>query len=235
MYLRIFNQTPDFKVDNIDAFCDALLEYISEAVKRRRELATPPPSEKAPAPIPVTPPPAKNTTPEKKSLFESPVKKSLFEDESGAPESGTANGGENPGANEPPVAEATAVDPENTELDTAAEAGDSTQIPEAAGSVNPEAGKLVEHLAMALQALLNVLTSDPHLAAVFSTRPQLAPLLGCLVDTSAASGRVPELALAVLTRLTAHAPCVEAMVRSSSFPRSVNLKACFRRCNRFPR
>jgi hypothetical protein len=229
VYLRIFNQQPDFKVDNIDAFCDALLEYISEAVKRRRELASPPSPKKAPPKAPPKAEPPAKTSPQK-SLFEKPVKKSLFEDEQEAEENRTADGGETSGSNAPSAAEnqheGGALTSTEETVDTAAGAQDSSQLAEETAGVNDkeeapqkeakaersEAQKLVEHLAMALQALLNVLTSDPHLAAVFSTRPQLAPLLGCLMDTSAESGKVPELALAVLTRLTAHAPCVEAMV-----------------------
>ena len=56
--------------------------------------------------------------------------------------------------------------------------------------------------------LQNLLAASPHLAPLLASRAQLAPLFDCL----AGGGEVAELALGVLSRLTQHATCVEALV-----------------------
>ncbi|KAJ7528593.1 hypothetical protein O6H91_15G009400 [Diphasiastrum complanatum] len=75
-----------------------------------------------------------------------------------------------------------------------------------------EEERLVQKLTMAIRSLQNLLTQNPGLSLTFTTKEQIAPLLACLSDTRASSGEIPQLSLSVLTQLTAHAPCIEAMV-----------------------
>lgn len=60
--------------------------------------------------------------------------------------------------------------------------------------------------------LQNLLTSNPRLAATFSTKEQLAPLFKCFSVPVASESNIPQLCLSVLSQLTAYATCVEAMV-----------------------
>lgn len=62
----------------------------------------------------------------------------------------------------------------------------------------------------------NLLTSDPKLASVFSAKEKLLPLFECFSVSVASESNIPQLTLAVLSLLTAHAPCLEAMVADGS-------------------
>ena len=62
----------------------------------------------------------------------------------------------------------------------------------------------------------NLLTSNPKLASVFSTKEKLLPLFECFSVPVASENDIPQLTLTVLSLLTAHAPCLEAMVADGS-------------------
>jgi hypothetical protein len=60
--------------------------------------------------------------------------------------------------------------------------------------------------------LQNLLTSNPGLAAVFASKEWLIPLFECLALHVPAESNIPQICLSVLSLLTKHAPCLEAMV-----------------------
>lgn len=62
----------------------------------------------------------------------------------------------------------------------------------------------------------NLLTSDPKLASVFSAKEKQVPLFECFSVPVASESNIPQLTLTVLSLLTAHAPCLEAMVADGS-------------------
>lgn len=64
--------------------------------------------------------------------------------------------------------------------------------------------------------LQNLLTSNPNLASIFSNKDKLLPLFECFSVAEASDSNIPQLCLAVLSLLTAHAPCLQAMVADGS-------------------
>jgi DnaJ family protein C protein 13 len=60
--------------------------------------------------------------------------------------------------------------------------------------------------------LQNLLTSNPGLAAVFASKERLTPLFECLALPVPPESNIPQICLSVLSLLTKHAPCLEAMV-----------------------
>lgn len=60
--------------------------------------------------------------------------------------------------------------------------------------------------------LQNLLTSNPGLAAVFATKERLVPLFECLALHVSPESSIPQICLSILSLLTKHAPCLEAMV-----------------------
>ncbi|PSS20887.1 DnaJ subfamily C like [Actinidia chinensis var. chinensis] len=79
-----------------------------------------------------------------------------------------------------------------------------------------EDSELFMKLQFGLTALQNLLTSNPKLASVFSTKEKLLPLFECFSVPVASENDIPQLILTVLSLLTAHAPCLEAMVADRS-------------------
>lgn len=71
---------------------------------------------------------------------------------------------------------------------------------------------LVKHLQIGLTSLQNLLTNNPNLAAILSTREQLVPLFECFSVPGTLESKIHQLALNILTLLTTYAPCLEAMV-----------------------
>jgi len=64
--------------------------------------------------------------------------------------------------------------------------------------------------------LQNLLTNNPNLASIFSNKDKLLPLFECFSVPEASVCNIPQLCLAVLSLLTAHAPCLQAMVADGS-------------------
>ncbi|KAL2651546.1 hypothetical protein R1flu_019674 [Riccia fluitans] len=161
VYLRVYNEQPDFEISQPREFCEALLEFISGIVEERKKIFA-----------------AELTAQEMK---EAEAETEQF-DEDAPPKP-------------PPV-------PEDTDEQEAVPEQNQLSVSEL----------LVKNLSMALTSLLNILTSNPDMTAIFSTKNEVAPLFGCLVDTRPCSDEVPQLCLNVLARLTTHATCIEAMV-----------------------
>ncbi|KAL2500772.1 DnaJ-like protein subfamily C GRV2 [Forsythia ovata] len=76
--------------------------------------------------------------------------------------------------------------------------------------------ELVNSLQYALTSLQHLLTSNPNLASMLSTKEKLLPLFECFSLPVASASNIPQLCLNVLSRLTTYAPCLEAMVADGS-------------------
>ncbi|XP_022893353.1 dnaJ homolog subfamily C GRV2 isoform X1 [Olea europaea var. sylvestris] len=76
--------------------------------------------------------------------------------------------------------------------------------------------ELVKSLQYALTSLQHLLTSNPNLASMLSTKEKLLPLFECFSLPVASASNIPQLCLNVLSRLTTYAPCLEAMVADGS-------------------
>ncbi|BBM97673.1 DnaJ homolog subfamily C member 13 [Marchantia polymorpha subsp. ruderalis] len=165
VYLRVYNEQPDFEISQAREFCESLLEFINNIVERRKQIFA-------------------------AELAAQEMEKAETEgeqvDEDAAP-------------TPPPLVE---------DNDDEEQISDKDEM--------PESEVLVKNLAMALTSLQNILTANADLTAVFSTKLEMSPLFGCLVDTRPCSEEVPQLCLNVLARLTTHASCIEAMVADRS-------------------
>ncbi|OVA01623.1 DnaJ domain [Macleaya cordata] len=162
VYLRVYNDQPDYEISEPEAFGVALIEFISELVHNRFAI---------------------DVDVQNKS---SPSSSSL---ESSEHQNGTVDG-------------------------TGHEqhfAHDSSAVCE--GEVpSKEDLELVKNLQIGLTSLKNLLTSNPSLAAIFSSKEQLVPLFECFSVPVASQSNIPQLCLSILSLLTMYAPCLEAMV-----------------------
>nr|KYP55662.1 DnaJ isogeny subfamily C member 13 [Cajanus cajan] len=83
-------------------------------------------------------------------------------------------------------------------------------------SVGKEELELIKNLRSSLISLQNLLTNNPNLASIFSNKDKLLPLFECFSVPEASHSNIPQLCLGVLSLLTAHAPCLQAMVADGS-------------------
>ncbi|XP_042055385.1 dnaJ homolog subfamily C GRV2-like [Salvia splendens] len=81
---------------------------------------------------------------------------------------------------------------------------------------NREETELIKNLQYGLISLQHLLTRNPNLASVVSSKEKLKPLFECFSLPAASTGNIPQLCLTVLSRLTTFAPCLEAMVADTS-------------------
>ncbi|XP_024029794.1 dnaJ homolog subfamily C GRV2 isoform X1 [Morus notabilis] len=165
VYLRVYNDQPEFEISEPETFCVALVDFISYLVRN--------------------PSAADSGVQEKTNLSGS-------SDETSDHPNDVAGGlvsGQNP----------------------------DDSLSESAGHLaEKEEFELVKNLRFALTSLQNVLTSNPNLASIFSTKDKLLPLFECFSVTVASESNIPQLCLSVLSLLTKHAPCLEAMVADGS-------------------
>lgn len=157
VYLRVYNDQPDFEISEPEAFCVALVEYISSIV--RNQFATQPDTQMS------------------GSNHETSELESKHDDNS--------------------YSEAKTTDDHVTLSDK-------------------EDLGVAGNLQLGLTSLQNLLTSDPNLASVFSSKEKLLPLFECFSVPVSSGSNIPQLCLSVLSRLTTHAPCLEAMVADGS-------------------
>jgi DnaJ family protein C protein 13 len=141
VYLRVYNDQPDFDISEAEAFCVALVDFISMLVQKHQQ--------------------------------SSPTTSVVSEDESSENADGKA-------------------------------------------AVVTESGELVKNLQFGLTSLQNLLTSNPDMASVFSAKEKLLPLFECFSVTSSESSNIHQLCLGVMSCLTTHAPCLDAMVSDGS-------------------
>ncbi|XP_027333442.1 dnaJ homolog subfamily C GRV2 isoform X1 [Abrus precatorius] len=164
VYLRVYNDQPDFEISEPEAFCVALIDFISYLVHNQ-----------------------------------------CVEDGNHNVEdtSNFIQTSEHPGevvdgsVNEHPV------------LDNSTTMSEEQSI----GKEEPE---LIKNLHSALTSLQNLLTNNPNLASIFSNKDKLLPLFECFSVPEASHSNIPQLCLGVLSLLTAHAPCLQAMVADGS-------------------
>ncbi|XP_047947421.1 dnaJ homolog subfamily C GRV2 [Salvia hispanica] len=81
---------------------------------------------------------------------------------------------------------------------------------------NREETELIKNLQFGLLSLQHLLTKNPNLASVVSSKEKLKPLFECFSLPAASTSNIPQLCLSVLSRLTTFAPCLEAMVADTS-------------------
>lgn len=165
VYLRVYNDQPDFEISEPEAFCIALVDYISSLIHEGVTDAQIPTTENMNG-----------------STAEESVPASKIEDQSHSQPSSPNDA--SVGSDEKTIKE-----------------NDS---------------KPIKNLRFGLTSLKNLLTSNPNLASVFSTKERLLPLFECFSVAAASDTGVSQLCLNVLSLLTAYAPCLEAMVADGS-------------------
>lgn len=160
VYLRVYNNQPDFEISEPEAFCAALLKFISELVHH-----------------------LSSSGPE----FQKKIKQHEIPDDSSELQNGTASGM------------------------NSKEIGDD-YLDSSGEEITKEEFEMLKNLQVGLTSLQNLLTSNPGLASVFSTKEQLVPLFECLTVATLNDNNIPKTCLSVLSLLTTYAPCLEAMV-----------------------
>ncbi|XP_052199960.1 dnaJ homolog subfamily C GRV2 [Diospyros lotus] len=162
VYLRVYNDQPDFEISEPEAFCSALVDFISSLVHHR------------------------------------------YSADSDVQACGSAS-------------EKTELQPNagNGSINGHTAADDSPAVSDRK-VMSKEDIELVKNLQFGLASLQNLLTSSPKLASEFSAKEKLLPLFECFSVPVASKSNIPQLTLTVLSLLTTHAPCLEAMVADGS-------------------
>ncbi|KAL6906330.1 hypothetical protein ACP4OV_003931 [Aristida adscensionis] len=150
VYLRVYNNQPDFEVSDQEGFCIALLKFIAELVQKWNSI----------------------------NLEENMMHQH------------TENG------------EVSSSDNEVKE--------DNSLVKQCTGTDGDS--EVITNLQSGLTSLQNLLTSNPSLAAVFASKDRLIPLFECLALHVPSESNIPQICLSVLSLLTKHAPCLDAMV-----------------------
>ncbi|XP_015898180.3 dnaJ homolog subfamily C GRV2 isoform X2 [Ziziphus jujuba] len=165
VYLRVYNDQPDFEISEPETFCVALIEFISYLVHTQFA--------------------GDSDVQNKPNLnFSSPESSEHPDDRASA-----------------------SVNEEHTDDSLAASDGQLS---------DKEESKLIKNLKFALTSLQNLLTCNPNLASIFCTKDKLLPLFECFSVPAASESNIPQLCLGVLSLLTTHAACLEAMVADGS-------------------
>ncbi|KAL8189648.1 hypothetical protein R6Q57_029214 [Mikania cordata] len=158
VYLRVYNDQPNFEISEPEFFCVALVEFISSIVRNQFAIAK------------------MNDSNHDKSELES-------------------NHDDDKSYNEKKAVDDRSSDGNLTDKEDLGTVG---------------------NLQLGLTSLQNLLTNDPNLASVFSSKEKLLPLFECFSVPASSGSNIPQLCLSVLSRLTTHAPCLEAMVADGS-------------------
>ncbi|GFY80946.1 DNAJ heat shock N-terminal domain-containing protein [Actinidia rufa] len=162
VYLRVYNDQPDFEISEPEVFCFALVDFISCLVHNQNSA-------------------------------DSDVQMIGASTEITELQTNAANGSTN-----------------------GQHIADDSSAVSVGKLTSKEDSELFMKLQFGLTALQNLLTSNPKLASVFSTKEKLLPLFECFSVPVASENDIPQLTLTVLSLLTAHAPCLEAMVADGS-------------------
>ncbi|KAJ6355597.1 hypothetical protein OIU77_006061 [Salix suchowensis] len=166
VYLRVYNDQPDFEISEPEAFCVALIDFISFLVNNQFDIV-------------------------------SDVQNIL-----------------NPSSSSPHTAEVIS-DTSDVSVNGQLVTDDSKAVSDGKSTDKGELD-LVKNFQFGLTSLKNILTSNPNLASIFSSKEKLFPLFGCFSVPIASKSNIPQLCLAVLSLLTTYAPCLEAMVADGS-------------------
>ncbi|KAK1696170.1 hypothetical protein QYE76_012867 [Lolium multiflorum] len=158
VYLRVYNNQPDYEISDQEGFCIALLKFIAGLVQKWNSINS-----------------EENMMHEHDSVIDTSTENGEASD--------SANEGRENNLNEKDSKDETGVDCE-----------------------------VIMNLRSGLTSLQNLLTSNPGLAAVFASKERLTPLFECLALPVPPESNIPQICLSVLSLLTKHAPCLEAMV-----------------------
>ncbi|CAN6300032.1 unnamed protein product [Urochloa humidicola] len=101
---------------------------------------------------------------------------------------------------------------ENYKVDDSADEGKMDDSSRKQSTGTDGDSKVIANLQSGLTSLQNLLTSNPGLAAVFASKERLIPLFECLALHVPPESNIAQICLSVLSLLTKHAPCLEAMV-----------------------
>ncbi|KAL0013902.1 hypothetical protein SO802_000971 [Lithocarpus litseifolius] len=184
VYLRVYNDQPDFEISEPEAFCVALIEFISHQVRNRCATS-----------------------------FGS---QDEVNDSGSSPEASKhPNETAHVSVNEQHETSENQSEVAAASLDEQKISDDSLEVSD--GQVaNKEKFDVFKNLQSGLISLKNLLTNNPGLASIFSTKDKLLPLFECFSVPVASESNIPQLCLSVLSLLTAYAPCLEAMVADGS-------------------
>ncbi|KAL3839856.1 hypothetical protein ACJIZ3_024447 [Penstemon smallii] len=150
VYLRVYNDQPDFEITEPEIFCVSLVDFISRLV------------------------------------------------------------------HDAPAADLDVIVNDDTTSASSVEQHPSNDSPESSDGKIDEREELIKNLQNGLISLQHLLTRNPNLASVVSSKEKLLPLFECFSLPVASGSNIPQLCLIVLSRLTTYAPCLEAMVADSS-------------------
>ncbi|KAL9242055.1 hypothetical protein vseg_016096 [Gypsophila vaccaria] len=164
VYLRVYNDQPDFEISEPEGFCVALVDFISFLIHDHEQTGFVKSNEI--------------------------LRNSSGEEAEPAIVVGDQSNGQ-----------------QNDNDDASVVVGEKTI---------KEEDSVLKNLRFALNSLKNLLTSYPNLASVFSTKERLLPIFECFSVPDASNNGISQLCLNVLSLLTAHGPCLEAMVADGS-------------------
>ncbi|KAL5572713.1 hypothetical protein UlMin_022310 [Ulmus minor] len=197
VYLRVYNDQPDFEISEPETFCVALVDFISCLVS--------------------------NQCAGDSIVQENPTISSSYAGDSIVQENPTISSsyaGDSIVQENPTISSSPADTSEHPSEDASGSVNGRHPDDSLSESVGQLADKeeflLVKNLKFALTSLQNLLTSNPSLASIFSTKDKLLPLFECFSVPVASESNIPQLCLSVLSLLTKHAPCLEAMVADGS-------------------
>ncbi|KAK2645789.1 hypothetical protein Ddye_020984 [Dipteronia dyeriana] len=166
VYLRVYNDQPDFEISEPEAFCVALIDFVSFLVQNQ---------------------------------------------------SATDSGGQNKLNLEGSSHKTDELPSDATDFSVNGQHVPDDSLAASNGKVTlKEDPPLVKNLQFGLTSLQNILTSNPNLASIFSTKERLLPLFECFSVPVASESNIPQLCLSVLSLLTTCASCLEAMVADGS-------------------
>ncbi|KAK7265011.1 hypothetical protein RJT34_32627 [Clitoria ternatea] len=186
VYLRVYNDQPEFEITEPETFCVALIDFISYLVSNQCVED------------------ADHNVEDTSNFIQTSEHPSEAVDQSsGQPSEAVDQSSEHPSE---------AVDQSVNEQQLLYNSGTISEEQ----SVGKEELELIKNLRSALISLQNLLTNNPNLASIFSNKDKLLPLFECFSVPEASHSNVPQLCLGVLSLLTAHAPCLQAMVADGS-------------------
>ncbi|VAH17484.1 unnamed protein product [Triticum turgidum subsp. durum] len=158
VYLRVYNNQPDYEISDQEGFCIALLKFIAGLVQKWNSINS---------------------------------EENMMHEHDSVIDTSTENGGASDSTNE-------GKEDNSFEKGSKYETGGDCEV--------------ITNLRSGLTSLQNLLTSNPGLAAVFASKERLTPLFECLALPVPPESNIPQICLSVLSLLTKHAPCLEAMV-----------------------
>lgn len=207
VYLRVYNDQPDFEISEQEAFCVALVDFISHLLHNRCATDSDSQNEVNVSGLSL------ETSEHQNDMAHGSVNE---QHETSENQSDLAAGSINEqqiSDDSLAVSDGQVANKEKTELVKNLQSG-LTSL-----QVRCSLVKLSCYSSYASDTFLylqNLLTSNPSLASIFSTKDKLLPLFECFSVPVASESDIPQLCLRVLSLLTAYAPCLEAMVADGS-------------------